>query len=48
MPLSVNVECPRCRRVVAAEPDESTRRRRKLRGSKVDCDCGHRIDLYYY
>ncbi|WP_254536954.1 hypothetical protein [Halomarina litorea] len=48
MSLSVSVECPRCRRVVSAEPDESVGRRANLRGTEVACDCGHSIDLYYY
>ncbi|MFC7156263.1 hypothetical protein ACFQPA_12500 [Halomarina halobia] len=43
----VSVRCPNCTAVVEAEPDDAGAKRR-LRGREVGCDCGHRIDLYYY
>ena len=47
MSVSVRVECPSCSTAVTAEPNEAGDGD-TLHGRTVDCDCGHRIDLYYY
>ena len=47
MAVSVRVECPSCSTAVTTEPNESGDGT-TLSGRTVDCDCGHRIDVYYY